>query len=139
MRRKQESQGPWRRIAVGFASLGLAAMIGLVSAQARAIQTTGAPGAPDATTTIPGDVLPPFRRVQMTQARRSLGTKIQAAPLRMDPMEDSRGPRGLRPRPHRRAAKNSVSIPRQSRGLYDWGRSKRPLGGANATPLPFVA
>ena len=32
-----------------------------------------------------------------------------------------------------------VSIPRQSRGLYDWGRSKRPLGGANATPLPFVA
>ena len=51
---KQES-----RIAGAVALLGLAVLLGATSAQAQAIQTTGAPGAPDATTTIDGRYLPP--------------------------------------------------------------------------------
>ncbi len=56
----KESQSAWRRrIAVGGAFLGFAMLIGAASAQAQAIETTGAPGAPDATTTIDGRYLPP--------------------------------------------------------------------------------
>ena len=34
--------------------------------------------------------------------------------------------------------RNEVSIPRQSRGLYDVSRSKRHEGGADATPMNWA-
>jgi arylsulfatase len=60
MMNTRESQSAWRRrIVVGGAFLGFAMIVGAASAQAQAIETTGAPGAPDATTTIDGRYLPP--------------------------------------------------------------------------------
>jgi arylsulfatase A-like enzyme len=52
----------WRRgVAVaGAISFGLTLAIGATSVRAQAIQTPGTPGSPAATTTIPGNVLPPF-------------------------------------------------------------------------------
>ncbi len=58
MKDTREIQGAWRRRVVGgVASLGFAMLIGAASAQAQ--QITGTPGAPGATTTIDGHVLPP--------------------------------------------------------------------------------
>jgi arylsulfatase len=86
MMNTRESQNAWRRrIVVGGAFLGVAMIVGAASAQAQAIETTGAPGAPDATTTIDGRYLPPppqpFQgQIELNAAQSKTGWPARVVP-----------------------------------------------------------
>jgi arylsulfatase A-like enzyme len=86
MTETQESRGSRRRrIAGGVVSLGFVTLLGAASAQAQVIQTTGAPGAPEATTTIDGRYLPPPPQPFTGQIELNAAQSKPAWPARVVP------------------------------------------------------